>query len=313
MENQVSVADQRTVLSDFLPADTVKSMDDKAIGEHYTRFSTAGAKHFVPKADPNKPWYGDFQDAGVKDWLKAYGDAYPNAEAIAIKARSLEQFLSADKAGRGIILPKPDAKPEEWMAFYAKAGAGDKIEAYKLTPEQEKNPALVRLRDHAFNSKMPVMHFNGLMQSFEQTKTEYEKKTAGDFAAKVEKEWNDTMAEWEKNGTRDANVEYGKRAAAAFIPHENPEQLQEVLDRMEGALGTAFTLNFWARIGTAMAEHGFVGGEGTGGQGGQSAEAARMEIKALTKDPEFAKKMLAGDAEAKKKWDDLHKVGYPGE
>lgn len=300
-------------MADFLPADTVKSMDDKAITEHYTRFSTAAGKHFAPKPDPNKPWYGEFKDPAVKEWLKAYGNAYPDPEAIAIKARSLEQFVGADKAGRGVIIPKADAKPEEWKAFYSKVGAGQKIDDYKLDEADMKIGALVKLRETAFNEGMPVKFFDSLVNSFHTSRDEYNKRVAGDFTSKVEKEWEETMQRWEKAGTKDANIEYGKRAAAAFIPHETPEQLQETLDRMEGALGTAFTLDFWARLGTAMAEHGFVGGEGGGSMGGQTAESARMEIAALKKDPEFANKLLSGDAESRTKWDKLHKVGYPGE
>jgi hypothetical protein len=42
-----------------------------------------------------------------------------------------------------------------------------------------------------------------------------------------------------------------------------------------------------------------------------SQQQARAEIDSLKRDQQFGQRLLAGDRESRRKWDDLHAVGYP--
>ena len=45
---------------------------------------------------------------------------------------SLEKYLGADKAGRGLVLPKDDAPAEEWGQVFAKLGKPESPEGYQI-------------------------------------------------------------------------------------------------------------------------------------------------------------------------------------
>lgn len=307
--SEISVADARGVLADFVSdPKSLDTMPDADILAYHGRVMTGVGKH-APKHSPDGkgPWYGGFKDKDVMKWVETYGKAYPDPEAMALKAWNLEKFVGAEKAGRGIVLPKADAKDEEWLPIMRKLGAPEKVDGYKLPKELADDPAAMRMRDMAFKMGMPSRMFDGLMGHIGT-----ELKTIGDaqfkeFEAKSKAELDATLAEWGTNV--DAKQEAGRRAAAQFIPHNNKEELQATLTRMEGALGTGFMMKFWASIGEAIGEHGRVNEED--GQTSVSTPAgARLRIAELKKDAGFAKKLLDGDVDAKAEWDKLHKLGH---
>lgn len=273
-------------------------------------------------APPAGAWYDSFQDQGVKDWLKSYGEAYPNPEAVATKALNLEKFVGAEKSGRGVIAPKSDAPPEEWQEFYKKVGGvpadptGYKLPS-NLKPEMatalSNDPMVTAFKEHAYKTGMPPMHFESALEWYVNHTTAMEEADVSQLSGAAEKDMNDLKQEW-RGVEYDKNVEMGRRAAKEFIPHGTDAELQETLAKMEGAIGTKGLLKLWAKIGGAMGEHGFVGGEGGGGQGGGvSPESARIQIAALKKDSGFAAKLASGDATSRAEWDKLHKIAYPPE
>lgn len=313
--DQVTVSDARTFLSDFVEPASLKDAPDADIIRLHGKVSAAVTKHAKTGVKPGTTWFDGFQNKDVKDWLGAFPkDAYPNAEAIATKAFSLEKFVGADKANRGIIIPKADAKPEEWRAYFAKAGVPEKPEGYKLPNGYDKDPMMVGFRNHAHTLGVPTPLFNGIMEWYGGAVKKVEADETAAWEAQAEKEIQAVHTGWSVN--TDAMTEHGRRAARSFIPHENKEQLAEVLNKMEGALGTAFTMRFWANIGKQMGEHGFVMGEGGGdtggGEGGMTPEAARVKIRELKADPVWSKKYTAGDADAKAEFSKLNAIGYPG-
>lgn len=259
---------------------------------------------------PAAKWYDGFETPELKEWLGNYNDAYPNPEAVALKAFNLEKFVGHEKAGRGIVIPKDDAKPEEWKAFYNKLGAPASVDGYVLPTEMQADPLLSKLRETAFNTHMPKAMFDNIIKMVGETGKAAQEEQMRQFAQKSELEYAQLKGEWGPDAAR--NEETGRRAAKAFIPHTDANDLADKISRIEGALGTAFTLKLFANIGNSISEHGFVDGEGPPGGGTQSASSARAEIAVLKADPEFGKKLMAGDAESKKKWDSLHQLAYPG-
>ena len=229
------------------------------------------------------PWYDGFKDPVVKDWLKAYGTAYPDPEAVAMKALNLEKFIGADKAGRGIIIPKADAKPEEWRAFYAKVGGvPEKVDGYKVPEAMAKDPFIAKFREHAHKIGMPVSHFDSMVSWIGTESAAFTDVETREFEQRATQEMEQVRTDW--GNEYDAKTEAGQRAARIFIPG-TPEEREEILTRMEGALGAKVTMNLWASIGAAISEHGYVAGD-TASTGGMTPEAARVRIETLKKDAE---------------------------
>lgn len=301
-----TVQEARSFVSDFVDPASLQNVADPDIIALHGRISTAVAKH-APNVNTG-PWYDKFQDENVKNWVKGYGDAYPNAESMALKAFNLEKFVGADKAQRGLVVPATD-KPEEWLPVWKRLGAPDKPDGYKVPDGLDKDPFTIKLRDHAHKIGMPKTFFDGVMGFLAEEGKLRASQQEIDFEKKAELEYNDVVKEW--GSEFDAKVELGRRAAASLIPHKNKDELEEVLHRIEGAIGTKMTMNLWANIGAGMGEHQFVAGEGIEGEGGMTPEAARLRINALKKDPEFGKKLIAGDVATKDEWKKLHRIGFP--
>lgn len=309
----IAPAEARTFLADFVPDPAALSaMPDPDVLAYHGRVTAGMAKH-APKPpgapDPNKPWYEGFKDQPTKDWLTAYKGAYPDAEAVALKALNLEKFIGAEKSGRGVIAPKPDAKPEEWQAFYKKiGGVPEKPDGYTLPEALAKDPMAVKFRDFAHQAAMPPVFFDAAMKFIATEGGAAAQSQLDDFDKRAEADMVDLRNEW-KGLKYDENVELGRRAAKAFIPHKDAADLETTMTRIEGAIGTKMTMKLWAAIGGAIGEHTFVNAEGQGvNTGGLTPEAARLRVAELQRDPEWSKRFVAGGADEKMEWEKLHKV-----
>lgn len=256
-------------------------------------------------------WYDGFQDASVRDWIKAYNGAYPNPEAVAIKAYNLEKFLGAEKSGRGVIAPKPDAPAEEVVEFFRKIGvAPSKAEAYTVPEAMAQDPMMAKFRDLAYQSGVTPQAFSRIVDWYSAEAKTSEDRRMQEFETKAEEEWESLRQDWA--GVKfDKNVEMARRAAKMFIPHDNAEQLEEILTRMEGALGTKTTMKLWASIGSSMSEDSYRDGGG-GGSFGMSVEGAKVKINELKQDKSFVSRLSGGDVDARAEWDRLHKIAYGG-
>lgn len=262
---------------------------------------------------PAAPWYNSFQDAEVKGWLSSYGDAYPNPESLALKAWNLEKFVGAEKAGRGVVLPKSDAPADEWRNIFSKMGVPEKADGYTIPETSADDPIMASFREYAHSAKMPPVLFNDVIDWYNKEivakAQDSDQRQQSEWERQAESELNEVRQEWGQD--YDKKTELGRRAARQFIPHESAEQLEEILLKIEGALGTGFTMRFWANIGEAVGEHGFVGGDAGHIGGGMTPEGARLRIEQLKADKAWGEKFLAGDADAKAEWARLHKIGYP--
>lgn len=256
----------------------------------------------------------------MKDWVKAYGDAYKTPESMALKAMNLEKFIGADKAGRGVVVPKEGAPAEEWKAYFAKAGMPEKPDGYKLPEglDAAKDPLLGKFREFAHSKGIPAPMFDAVMEFYVKdimaVADQNGAASLAEFEKLAEKEWGELQQEWagrDSNGVPvyDKNIETARRAAKNFIPHETPEQLEETLLKIEGALGPKAMMKLFANIGNSIGEHGFVQGDGNP-SGGMSPEGAKVRIAELKKDTAWVAKFTAGDTDARSEWDRLHKIAH---
>lgn len=260
---------------------------------------------------PAAPWFNDFKDAPTKEWLTAMNGAYPDPESVAMKAYNLEKFLGADKAGRGIVLPKDGSKPEEFLPIFRKLGASDKIDDYKVDAKLATDPVVAKFRENAVKTGMPVAHFNSTLNLMTELATAHNKSKDEAFEKQAEADINDLKAEW--TGTKyDQNVELARRAAKTFLPHADETELTTTMEKIEGALGTKAFFKLFSTIGAAIGEHSFHDGDGPVNTG-MTVEGAKVRIDALRADRDFGKKLASGDTESRAEWDKLHKIAFPGQ
>lgn len=260
-------------------------------------------------AGGNQPWYNDFKDPATKTWVESYKDAYPTPEAMATKALNLEKFLGADKAGRGIVLPKDGAKPEEYVPIFRKLGAPEKPDGYKLDPKLATDPLISKFREHAHKVGMPASHFEATMGFFTEVAKTKATETDAALDAQAEKDMTDLKAEWAGDGEYEKNVELGRRAARTFLPHENAEQLEQTLHKLEGALGTKTMMKLWAAIGGGLGEHSFHDGDGPVNTG-ITPEGAKAQIAQLKADKDWVTRYTNGGKAEREEFDRLNRIAF---
>jgi hypothetical protein len=115
-------------------------------------------------------------------------------------------------------------------------------------------------------------------------------------------------SEW--GHAHDQNVSVGKSAATALGIDE------ATIDKMESVMGYSGVMKFFHNIGSKIGEDSFVGGDKGGGsagfKGALSPHAAQERLTALRGDPEYVKKYLAGNVEAKQEMENLHRWAFQG-
>lgn len=186
---------------------------------------------------------------------------------------------------KGVIVPKPEAPKEAWAAFNKAVGVPEAPSQYEIAvPEGEQVTEELK----AFHSEVRGwFHEAGLRP---------------DQAALINKRWNEHVGkateankaaetkagdealsalrqEW--GGSYDAKVAAGKQAARQF-------GTPEVLDKLEGIIGTAPLIKMFAAIGEALGDDS-AQPTGEGGQLINTPADAKAEIKRLKADEDFRK------------------------
>lgn len=254
---------------------------------------------------PAATWF-DGYDADTKGWVANRG--YDKLEAPAALSEAIKGFRNAEKfigvpVEQVLKLPGKDAKPEDFNAVYDKLGRPADPAKYEVDFGQAADTKFVDFSKGLFhkiglNNEQAKVAAAGLS---EFTKTAIEGQIAA-YGQKLAQQEVELKGKW---GTGyDQNVGVAKQAIGAL--GINKEQI----DSLEQTMGFSGVMELFHTIGSKVGESPFHGQGESGGFGALSKEAAQSEIGRLKGDVEFTKKIVAGDAEAKAKWDDLHRKAY---
>ena len=216
---------------------------------------------------------------------------------------NLEKLLGADKAGRGVVMPKDDAAPEEWGKFYDKLGRPQSPEEYKLPVPQGDTGEFAKLAAGKFHELgITAKQAQSLAEWWNANSEQMQTSQMNQQMQNSEMEMEVLQSEWGKEF--DANIEAARRATRQFGVQE------QVLEKIENAIGTREMLKLFSNIGKGMGEDSFVD-SGKSGNFGISPEAARVRIGQLKADPEWSAKYLSGNADAKAELERLMRSAYP--
>lgn len=253
-------------------------------------------------ATPPSTWYngadelttGYIQNKGWKDPIEAVR-SYQN----------LEKLLGADKAGNAVILPKPDATPEELGAFYTRLGRPSDAKDYKINlPEGTPTTYADGFRSKAFELGLTAKQVEGLAEWNQQYVGTTTQEAQAAKAAALQAEQAELQQAWGSAYTQ----ELAKAQAAARGLGVSPE----VIDKLSDAMGHKATMEFFRAIGNRMGEAEFVAGDKREAFGSAlTPEQAKSQIESLKSDKDFMKKYVNGDAEARLKMERLHQFAFP--
>ena len=210
--------------------------------------------------------------------------------------QQLEEFLGADKAGRGILLPRDEQDREAYEKIYNALGRPEKAEGYELNAllaKEETGPAFME-------TMAATMHGAGLSKTqARKMAAAYQGHINAARQAAVEAHQQD-VATAEQTLTS-AEKEQCRRGFR-FLGLSNEEAAA-----IEMYWGVTKAAKMFAKIGQALGEDKRVDGTDPGGGFAGSPEAAKARIAELKADPAFARRYTEGEPTAVKLMEDMHK------
>lgn len=276
-----------------------------------------------PVADPNvagNPPSGTPAPAPLpapgSDWRSSLPDelkAEKSLETFKDIPSLAKSYVEAQKMiGGSVRIPKEDAKPEEWDAFYKKLGRPDKVEDYNIAKPAEM-PEGVVWNDDLTKWFTQTAHSTGLskgqvqkiMKSWndmELTKTHAAQKEMGQRLSKIQEQWGDEF---------DGRVELGVRGIERLLPKEEAVEFKALMDTT-GMGNHPLVLKYAYLVGKMLQEDGYIIGDGRGGAlGVEGAKGKIAAINADTKHP-YWDETNPGHKAAVEEMTKLHRTAFPG-
>lgn len=249
----------------------------------------------------------DWAQAGLDTDTLTYVQAkgFKDIPSVVSSYRNFEKLQGVPQ-DRLLKLPGADAKPEEWAPVFDKLGRPADPSKYELAKfdigldEKATEQFVGFLRNTFHGLGISNKQAAGFTQKWSEFVTAQVREQNAAAEQKAVAEEGELKNEWGAQFDKNVNMA-GQGVQALGLD-------TETLDAIENAIGYGRTMKLMHAIGSKMGEAGYAGGDIPAGGGGKAAAIA--EIASLRNDIEFGKKIAAGDAEAKAKWDRLHLAAY---
>lgn len=246
-------------------------------------------------------WLGEAPDE-LHEFAQANG--YKGPADVVTNVRELQKFLGADKAGRGLILPKDEADADGWGQVWAKLGRPEKAEGYGLATLEGADPKFAGAAAEKFHELgLSEKQAKGLAEWWGKELTANSEAESQSYLEKASTEMAELEAEWGQAAEK--NQEIARRGAQAF------GFSAEELDKIERALGTKALMGRFLEVGRKLGEDVLPAGAGAG-EGRLTPAAAQERIAEKLGDKEFMAKIRAKDPRSQQELDRLYQAAYRG-
>ena len=245
-------------------------------------------------------WLGEAPDE-LHEFARANG--YKGPADVLTNVRELQKYLGADKAGRGLVLPKDADDAEGWQQLYARLGRPEAPEGYGLDKLEGADPTFAAEAAKTFHelglndrqaAKLAEWWGKAVTDRAAADDAGYLERAAGEMA-ELTREWGQAA---------DANQEVARRGAQAF------GFSAEELDKIERSIGTKALMQRFLEVGKKLGEDVLPGGRQAGHA--LTPATAQEQIAQKLNDREFMAKVRSGDPTAKGEMDRLYQAAYPG-
>lgn len=189
-------------------------------------------------------------------------------------------------------MPKGDADGEGWERVYKALGRPATPEDYKLADLQS------AAQYHKLG--LTARQASGLSAWQDTLKAEQEQRVKNEAATAWSQQLAAVRQEWA--GEFEENVRLGKRAVREF-------GLEGSVEKLEASLGSDELLRLTAKLGRGLKEDTFAGGVATRSFG-KTKKEAQQKLTLLRQDQTFVSKYLVKDAEAVKRFTELHRIAF---
>ena len=256
-------------------------------------------------------WLGEAPDE-LHEFARANG--YKGPADVLTNVRELQKYLGADKAGRGLVLPKDADDADGWSQVYAKLGRPETPDGYGLTKLEGADPDFAakseaKLHELGLSTKQAQAlaewwgaEVTELVGSAEARKAAEAEAAEASFIKSSEEEMQAFEAQF--GDQKDAMTEVARRGAQAF------GFSAEELDKIERSIGTKALMQRFLEVGKKLGEDVLPGGRQAGHA--LTPATAQEQIAQKLNDREFMAKVRSGDPTAKGEMDRLYQAAYPG-
>jgi hypothetical protein len=241
-------------------------------------------------------------DEPTRQWVTAKG--FKDPAALAQSALNLEK-LTGD-LNSVVKIPK-EMTPENMNPIYDRLGRPKTPMEYGLKPLEGTDGKFIEtagkwFHEAGLNGQQARAVSEKWNAHVKETLTAQQQEIADRDAAQTAQLKKDWGADFDQHvGIVDAAIEkFGMK--------------DDQLLALKQAMGPAEAMKFLHNIGKGMGVEGDLVGAGKGGGfNGTTAQQAHAQIGELRKDPSFTARFLAGDVEARREMERLHKIAYAGE
>tara|TARA_R110000803_G_scaffold27832_3_gene64774 strand:- start:1406 stop:2260 length:855 start_codon:yes stop_codon:yes gene_type:complete len=233
----------------------------------------------APVADA--PFYSSFENEELRGFVENKG--MKTSEQLATSYHNLEKLMGADKAGRTVVLPGPDADEASMSEFYGKLGRPETADAYDLPVPEGQDGSTAEWASGVF-------HKYGLTPAQARGVAEEYNGRIAEVGSAAEQTNTQTEAEATSELRRDWGAAYDQKVAgiettavALGIQHE---QLLGLRDSM----GPAAAMKFVDQLASKLGEDTIVNGESVDAV--MTPNNAAAAIQAMWGDPETHKALM---------------------
>lgn len=247
----------------------------------------------IGEGDKAQPWWTTLPDEVARNHIAA--KQYANPAELALANYNLTRLQTGDPTV--LAMPGADATPEQMRSFYEKLGAPKEATGYELKfgDGVTVDEGMVKFGQSAFHkagltpqqAQTVADEWNAFAAEQQAAYLEQDRVANEQALAALSTKWGADL---------DKNKAAGQRVVQALgLPNE-------LIQRVEGAIGSAAIVELLATIGRKSDEGGFTAGNG----GGDPNNPANM-----TKEQAAARiQQLQGDVEFQKKYGDKNHPGH---
>lgn len=266
----------------------------------------------APPAVPPTPPLATPPAPAAGDWTVGFSDdhkSYIQNKGFKTPAEVLESYRNFEKLqgvpqDRLLKLPENMDTPEG-RAIWERLGRPKDSKDYSIDlPKENPDPKLADwLRTVADEGNFTQRQVETLVKKWNERQGATHKAFTDESTAASVVQEQKLKTDW--GAAFDQNINIAKSAVQTM------KWDQKTVDALQSSIGYDGVMKLLHQLGTATGEHNFVNGD-PANKNMMSPEGATKAINDMIGDEGFRKRLSAGDADAKRQWDNAHKMAYPG-
>jgi len=224
-------------------------------------------------------WLSGVEDPDLRGWAEAKGMQNVQPGDVLRSYQNLEKVMGADKAGRTVVLPGPDADEATRNEFYTKLGRPDAADKYELPVPEGDDGAMAEWGSGVFfeagltaaQAQIVSERWNEKMAGLQQQASDASQATAQEAEQQLRRDWG-AAYDRKMNGIDEAANRLGM----------NQDQLQGLRSSMGPVAALQFVDGLAGKLGEADMDTG-----GDNQNGTLTPAAAQEALAKLNMDKDF--------------------------